>query len=104
MKCPCCGQRIEAMHLDMLSDLQTLAPLERKLINTLISHHPRKVSAEQLAEGMWPYGDGPDDEHTTIRVVVCRTRKKLAGTFWRIPRAAPGAGDIKRYSLERGEL
>lgn len=99
MKCPCCDGEIEDAPKEALMAIPELSLLERSIVREILEGYPRGVTIGQLAAGIWPHGDGPQDEKNTIMVTIHRARKKLERWGWTIPRNQ--AGKVGRYQLER---
>lgn len=77
--CPACGFPVqEGAHLPGIRPPAGLAGRERKLFSVFALNLGRVVPYVDLALAMWP-ADDPDRWMATIRVYICRLRRKIAG-------------------------
>lgn len=88
-KCPCCGSDVTDSPRPIVSldtnkllasgEIIRLTPREAELMSVLVSAMPLPVDTERLIGRM--YGATPvDDAYDTLKVYVCRLRKKLSPT------------------------
>jgi DNA-binding response OmpR family regulator len=93
MKCPCCGQDTDDESLDLLKWVK-LSPGERRVMDILLSAHPRRLTNARIADLMWtddPTG-GPEGGSAVVRVHLRRIRKKIAHLGWTAGVGSAGFG------------
>ena len=91
--CPCCNTLIESLDVEDLAFI-ALSPLERRIVEALISSYPRLVTRDYIIDQMyWDDPDGgPLDAYNTMHVVMMKVRRKLSKFGWTISRGKQGPG------------
>lgn len=98
MKCPCCGGETDRPSLESLQWV-TMTAFERKILDALVDHYPRRVHGDQLAARLYS-GDpdgGPISGRKTVDVFLHRIRKKISATGWWVGRSGYGEGIGLRF-------
>lgn len=98
MSCPCCGQKVDAPPLAVISATAGLSLYEHRVLAAIWDAKGMPVRADRIIDAVW-YDDidgGPEDAGLQVRVLVHRLRRKLVGTGVRIGLG----GQHRAYSIE----
>lgn len=105
MKCPCCGSDLEKVDRPLISletnkllagaEIVRLTRREAEIMSLLIDRMPVVVPNEMMIRKLWGVAE-PDDAYDTVKVYICRLRKKIATCGLRL-RTVWGEGHVLEY-------